>query len=239
MSGEHRARVAIAGGGILGCAAAYHLARAGVSDVLVLERDELNAATTSQAAGLIGQLRTSAVKSAIVGQTLADIAALEAEGLVSGFKRTGSLRLALRPEREAEIREQVTAARRFGVDATLVGAADVARLAPGLEAPKEHPAAWMPNDGYAEPYTLATAYASAARRLGATFATGCDVLDIRVADGRARGVTTRQAGMVADVEAEAVVIAAGAWTSVIAARARTAVPAFAVRHQAWVTAPMD
>ncbi len=203
MSGEHRARVAIVGGGILGCAAAYHLARAGVSDVLVLERDELNAATTSQAAGLIGQLRTSAVKSAIVGQTLADIAALEAEGLVSGFKRTGSLRLALRP------------------------------------APKEHPAAWMPNDGYAEPYTLATAYASAARRLGATFATGCDVLDIRVADGRARGVTTRQAGMVADVEAEAVVIAAGAWTSVIAARARTAVPAFAVRHQAWVTAPMD
>src|SRR5439155_191971 len=146
-------------------------------------------------AGLIGQLRTSAVKSAIVGQTLADIAALEAEGLVSGFKRTGSLRLALRPEREAEIREQVTAARRFGVDATLVGAADVARLAPGLEAPKEHPAAWMPNDGYAEPYTLATAYASAARRLGATFATGCDVLDIRVADGRARGVTAHAPGL--------------------------------------------
>src|SRR2546422_4212092 len=75
---------------------------------------------------------------------------------------------------------------------------------------KAHPAAWMPNDGYAEPYTLATAYASAARRLGATFATGCDVLDIRVADGRARGGTARQAGMVADVEAEAVGIAAGA-----------------------------
>src|SRR5947199_10556829 len=97
----------------------------------------------------------------------------------------------------------------------------------------------MPNDGYAEPSTRATAYASAARRLGATFATGCDVLDIRVADGRARGVTTRQAGMVAEGEAEAVVIAAGAWTSVIAARARTAVPAFAVRPQARVTAPMD
>jgi len=235
VSGPRRARVAIVGGGILGCAAAYHVARTGVGDVLVLERDELNAATTSQAAGLIGQLRTSALKSAIVGQTLADIAALEAEGLVSGFKRTGSLRLALRPEREAEIREQVTAARRLGVDATLVGADDVTRLAPGLEAPKEHPAAWMPNDGYAEPYTLATAYASAARRLGATFATGCDVLDVRVRDGRVRGVTTCEG----DVEAEAVVIAAGAWTSVIAARAGTAVPAFPVRHQAWVTAPMD
>lgn len=235
MSRQHTARVAIVGGGILGCAAAYHLARAGVSDVLVLERDELNAATTSQAAGLIGQLRTSAVKSAIVGQTLADIATLEADGLVSGFKRTGSLRLALTPAREAETRAQVAAARGFGVDATLVGADDARRLAPGLEVPKDHPAAWMPNDGYAEPYTLATAYATAARRGGVTFATGREVLGVRVAAGRVRGVTTRGG----DVDAEAVVIAAGAWSGVIAARAGTPVPAFPVRHQAWVTAPMD
>jgi len=76
----------------------------------------------------------------------------------------------------------VTAARRLGVDATLVGADDVTRLAPGLEAPKEHPAAWMPNDGYAEPYTLATAYASAARRLGATFATAATCSNVRVRD---------------------------------------------------------
>jgi len=230
-----RARVAIVGGGILGCAAAWHLARAGTRDVVVLERDDLNAATTSQAAGLIGQLRTSAVKSAIVGQTLLDIAGFEAEGLVSGFTRTGSLRLALTPEREDEIREQVSAARRFGVDATLVGADDVVRLAPGVEPVKDHPAAWMPNDGYAEPYTLAMAYATAARRLGVTLVTGCEVLGIRVSDGRARGVTTRDA----EVDAEAVVIAAGAWTAAFASRAGAAIPAFAIRHQAWVTAPMS
>ncbi len=234
MSVPRRARVAIVGGGILGCAAAWHLARAGVRDVLVLERDQLNAATTSQAAGLIGQLRASAVNSTIVGRTLADIAALEADGLPSGFRRTGSLRLALTPQREAEIREQVSAARGFGVEATLVGADDVRRLAPGLEPSKDHPAAWMPNDGYAEPYTLASAYATAARRLGVTFVTGCEVLGVRVTDGQARGVTAREM----DVEVDVVVIAAGAWTSAIATRAGTAVPAFAVRHQAWVTAPM-
>jgi glycine/D-amino acid oxidase-like deaminating enzyme len=235
VSLPRRARVAIVGGGILGCATAWHLARAGAHDVIVLERDDLNAATTSQAAGLVGQLRTSAVKSAIVGQTLTDIACLEAEGLVSGFRRTGSLRLALTPEREEEIREQVAAARRFGVDATLIGADDVSRLAPGVETAKDHPAAWMPNDGYAEPYTLATAYATAARRLGVTFATGCEVSGIRVVEGRARGVATRDG----DVDAESVVVAAGAWTGAIAARAGVAVPAFAIRHQAWVTAPMD
>jgi len=234
VSLPRRTRVVIVGGGILGCAAAWHLARAGVRDVLVLERDELNAATTSQAAGLIGQLRTSAVKSAIVGQTLADIARLEAEGLVSGFKRTGSLRLALTPERDREIREQVSAARRFDVDATLVAADDVARLAPGVETAKDYPAAWMPNDGYAEPHTLATAYATAARQLGVTFVTGCEVRGVRVDGGRVRGVTTRDA----EVDAEAVVLAAGAWTGALAARAGSAVPAFAVRHQAWVTAPM-
>jgi 4-methylaminobutanoate oxidase (formaldehyde-forming) len=234
VSLPRRTRVAIVGGGILGCAAAWHLARAGVRDVLVLERDELNAATTSQAAGLIGQLRTSAVKSAIVGQTLTDIATLEAEGLASGFRRTGSLRLALTPARDAEIREQVRAARGFGVDASIIGAEDVRRLAPGLEPSKEHVAAWMPNDGYAEPYTLASAYASAARRLGVTLATGCEVLGVRIVDRRARGLTAREG----EVEAEVVVIAAGAWTGAIAARAGAAVPAFAVRHQAWVTARM-
>jgi glycine/D-amino acid oxidase-like deaminating enzyme len=235
VSVARRARVAIVGGGIFGCAAAYHLARAGVRDVLVLERDELNAATTSQAAGLIGQLRTSAVKSAIVGQTLADIAALEADGLVSGFRRTGSLRLALTEAREVEVREQVSAARGFGVEATLVGADDVRQLAPGLEIPAGRPAAWMPNDGYAEPYTLASAYATAARRLGVTFLTGHAVLGVTVRDGRGAGVTTREGA----VEAEAVVIAAGAWSGAIAGRAGAPVPAFPVRHQAWVTAPMD
>ena len=100
MSVSRRAHVAIVGGGILGCAAAWHLARAGARDVLVLERDDLNGATTSQAAGLVGQLRTSSLKSAIVGQTLEDIACLEADGLVSGFRRTGSLRLALTRDRE-------------------------------------------------------------------------------------------------------------------------------------------
>jgi 4-methylaminobutanoate oxidase (formaldehyde-forming) len=227
--------VVIVGGGIFGCAAAYHLAGAGVSDVLVLERDELNAATTSQAAGLIGQLRTSAVKSAIVGQTLADIAAFEAEGLVSGFRRTGSLRLALTDARERELRAQVRAARGFGVAATLIDDDDVPCVAPGLAVPKGRPAAWMPNDGYAEPYTLATAYASAARRLGATLLTGCEVAGFDVRDGGVRGVATRQG----PVHAEAVVLAAGAWTGALAARAGMAVPAFPVRHQAWVTAPMD
>ena len=235
MSPPRRARVAVVGGGILGCATAWHLARAGARDVVVLERDDLNAATTSQAAGLVGQLRTSAVKSAIVGQTLSDIASLEADGLVSGFRRTGSLRLALTRERGDEIREQVAAARRFGVEATLIGADDVRRLAPGVEAAKDQPAAWMPNDGYAEPYTLATAYATAARALGVAFVTGCEVVAICVVDGRARGVTTRDG----DVDAERVVIAAGAWSSGIAARAGGAVPAFAIRHQAWVTAPLD
>lgn len=234
MTPPRHARVVIVGGGIFGCACAWHLARAGVDDVLVLERDELNAATTSQAAGLIGQLRTSAVTSALVGQTLDDIATLAAAGHETGFRRTGSLRLALTAERDVEIRAQVAAARHFGVDATLVGADEVKRHAPGLEPSKRYPAAWMPNDGYAEPYTLATAYASAARGAGVTFVTGCDVLGIRSDAGRARGVTTREG----DVDAEAVVVAAGAWTRAVATGAGVAVPAVAVRHQAWVTAPM-
>jgi 4-methylaminobutanoate oxidase (formaldehyde-forming) len=226
--------VAVVGGGIFGCAAAFHLASAGARDVVVLERDELNAATTSQAAGLIGQLRTSAVTSAIVGRTLADIAAFEAVGLVSGFRRTGSLRLALTDARERELRGQVSAARGFGVEAVLVGADDVRRLAPGLEVPGDRRAAWMPNDGYAEPYTLASAYASAARRLGVSFLTGCEVTGFAARNGRVTDVLL--AGT--SIEADSVVVAAGAWTGSLVAHAGAMLPAFPVRHQAWVTAPM-
>ena len=230
-----QARVAIVGGGILGCASAWHLARAGVRDVLVLERGELNAATTSQAAGLIGQLRTSAVKSAIVRQTLADIATLAGEGRPTGFRRTGSLRLALTAERENELRDQVGAARRFGVDVELISAEDVTRLAPGVSVPPQRAAAWLPGDGYAEPHTLASAYAESARALGVRFFTGRAVTAFRLRAGRVIGVTT-PAG---DVDADVVVVAAGAWTAPLAARAGAAVPVFPIRHQAWVTAPMD
>jgi sarcosine dehydrogenase len=229
-----RARVAIVGGGILGCASAWHLARAGVRDVVVLERGDLNAATTSQAAGLIGQLRTSAVKTAIVRQTLADIATLAAEGRPTGFRRTGSLRLALSTERELEIREQVAAARRFGVEVELISAKEVARLAPGISVPAERVAAWLPGDGYAEPYTLASAYAEAARALGVIFFTRRAVTALRTRAGRVVGVVTADG----DVDADVVVVAAGAWTPTVAADAGAAVPVYPVRHQAWVTAPM-
>lgn len=230
-----RARVAIVGGGILGCASAWHLARAGVRDVVVLERGALNAATTSQAAGLIGQLRTSAVKTAIVRQTLADIATLAAEGRPTGFRRTGSLRLALSDERELEVREQVAAARRFGVEVELVSAKDVARLAPGVSVPDQRVAAWLPGDGYAEPYTLASAYSESARALGVRLLTGRAVTALRVRGGRVVGVATADG----DVAAEVVVVAAGAWTATLTAAAGAAVPVYPVRHQAWVTAPME
>ena len=220
---------------MLGCASAWHLARAGVRDVVVLERGALNAATTSQAAGLIGQLRTSAVKTAIVRQTLADVATLDAEGRPTGFRRTGSLRLALSADREVEIREQVAAGRRFGVEVELVSAKDVARLAPGVTVPPERVAAWLPGDGYAEPYTLATAYAESARALGVRLLTGRAVTALRVRAGRVVGVATADG----DVEADVVVVAAGAWTATLTATAGAAVPVSPVRHQAWVTAPME
>lgn len=229
-----RAQVAIVGGGILGCASAWHLARAGVRDVVVLERGELNAATTSQAAGLIGQLRPSAVKTAIVRQTLMDIAAFSSEGLPTGFHKTGSLRLALTGQRETELLEQVSRGRRLGVDVVLVSAKDVARLAPGVSVPDNRVAAWLPGDGYAEPYTLASAYAAAARALGVRFLTGREVTAIATRGGRATGVVTAAGA----VEAETIVVAAGAWTAPLAAAAGAGAPVYPVRHQAWVTAPM-
>ncbi len=123
-----KTRVAIVGAGIVGCAAAYHPARGGWRDVTVIDRGEIAAATTSQAAGLIGQLRASGVKTALIRQTLSDIAALCAEALEPAFHRTGSLRLALTREREAELHAHAAATRAEGVDVALIGGREAAPL---------------------------------------------------------------------------------------------------------------
>ncbi len=229
-----KTRVAIVGAGIVGCAAAYHLARGGWRDVTVIDRGEIAAATTSQAAGLIGQLRASGVKTALIRQTLSDIAALCAEALAPAFHRIGSLRLALTREREAELHAHAAATRAEGVDVALISGREAASLAPGLDAGSVGLAAWMPGDGYAEPYSLATAYAASARRQGVRFMTGCRVDAILTRDGRAIGVRTA-AG---EITAEHVVDAAGAWTNVVAATAGVSVAVYPLRHQAWVTAPL-
>lgn len=177
------------GGGIWGCSIGYHLARAGLRDVVVLERRELASGNTPQAAGLVGQLRSSELMVRSIRHVVDRLEHWSAEhGEESGFRQVGSLKLALSDGRVRELEEHVANARRWGLEVELLTPQGAAARVPFLDTGGVKAAAWIPGDGYVEPYTLAMTIARAARRLGVTFETDRPVTAIRLERGAVRGV---------------------------------------------------
>src|SRR5436309_2677837 len=208
------ARVVIIGGGIWGCSIAYHLARAGVSDVLVVERGELASGNTSQAAGLVGQLRASELMARSIMAVVDRLSRWQTEhGEDSGFRQVGSLKLALTDARVRELEAQVAQARRWGLAVELIAPRDAQTRVPLLETNGVKACVWIPTDGYAEPYTLAMALARAARRLGVRMRTQTPVTGITLNRERVTGIETASG----PITCETVVVAVGPWSELIGA----------------------
>ena len=111
------ARVVIVGGGIVGCSVAYHLAKRGVTDVVLLERKQLTSGTTWHAAGLVGQLRATNNLTRLAQYTTNLFATLEQEtGQATGFQQRGSVSIAPNEERFEELKRGASTARVFGLD---------------------------------------------------------------------------------------------------------------------------
>jgi len=128
-----QAQVIVIGGGIAGCSTAYHLAKQGVSDVVLIEKGQLTSGSTWHAAGLVGQLRASANITRLLQYSVALYQSLEAStGLSTGWKSTGSNRMCCTKDRRIEIERQVATARSFGVDAEFLSPGQIAKLCPAM-----------------------------------------------------------------------------------------------------------
>ncbi|HEY4646993.1 MAG TPA: FAD-dependent oxidoreductase, partial [Steroidobacteraceae bacterium] len=115
------AKIVIVGGGIVGCSVAYHLGKMGITDCILIERGKLSCGSTWHAAGLVGQLRSNANVTQLLGYSVALYDKLESEtGLATGWKRNGGLRLACNAERWTEVKRQATTARSFGLEMQLL-----------------------------------------------------------------------------------------------------------------------
>ncbi|MCF4167242.1 FAD-dependent oxidoreductase [Zavarzinia compransoris] len=221
------ARIIIVGGGIVGCSTAYHLAKRGL-EVLLLERHQLTAGSTWHAAGLVGQLRTSANITRLLGYSVDLYRRLEEEtGQATGWKMNGGLRLACNHDRWIEVKRQATTARSFGLEMHLLSPAEARDLWPLMQVDDLVGAAFLPTDGQANPTDITQALAKGARMAGARFAEGVSVDGLSVENGRVTG-------LVADgrtIRAEKVVLCAGLWTRALAATAGANVPLYPVQHQ--------
>ena len=226
------AKAVIIGGGIVGCSTAYHLGKLGWTDTVLLERKKLTSGTTFHAAGLVGQLRTSANITQLLGYSVDLYRHLEAEtGLQTGWKMNGGLRLACNAERWTEVKRQATTAHSFGLEMHLLTPREAQDLWPLMAIDDLVGAAYLPTDGQANPSDITQSLARGARMAGVTIFEDTAVTRIIVEDGRVRGVETPEG----TIECEKVVICAGQWTRVLAATVGVNVPLVSMEHQYMVT----
>lgn len=236
MADLRDAEVTIVGGGAIGCAVAYFLARAGYRDIQIVERDELAAATSGQAAGLVGQVRGSLERTRLAMASVAMYAAIEEEtGYTADWRQTGSIRIAMTGRRAGEFRAMAGVAAAAGLDVEFLSPARLAGLFPPLDTRQVRAALWCPADGYLQPHSLVMAYARAARDRGVTIAPHTTVTGITVTRGAVTGIRTTGGGAATDM----VINAAGPWAGAVAALAGAALPIVPVRHEYFVTEPRD
>ena len=229
------ARAVIIGGGVVGCSIAYHLGKLGWRDVVLLERKQLTCGTTWHAAGLIAQLRATQNMTRLAKYSQELYFGLEAEtGVATGFKRNGSITVALTDERMEELRRSAAMARAFGVEIDEISPGDIASRYPGLMTDDAVGGVWLPKDGQADPVNITQALAKGARNFGASILQGVKVTGVNQANGRVTGVETDHG----PINADYVVNAGGMWGREIGAMAGVAVPLHACEHFYIVTEAM-
>lgn len=226
------AQVVIAGGGIVGCSTAYHLAQMGCRDVVLLEQYELTAGTTWHAAGAIGQLRTNANITRLLNESVKLYDQLETlVGQPAGWLRNGSIRLALTPERRSEYEIAATVARSFGIEYEMISAKDAGEIIPQMYTGDVLCAAFVPSDGVANPSDITQALAKGARKGGVTIIEGVKITGCSVKDSTVASVATDQG----EITCEVFVNCAGIWARELGRMAGVNVPLQPSHHQYFVT----
>jgi glycine/D-amino acid oxidase-like deaminating enzyme len=229
------AEIVIVGGGAVGAGVAYSLAEAGKTDVLLLEREpSLAAVTTAQAAGLVGQVRSSVERVRLAMWSVETFSKLQQTVEANpNWRQVGSLRVAGSEARAEEFRRLKTTCDQAGLEVESIDAAEAERRWPGMTLGAAKAVLWCPSDGYLQPADLTMAYQHHARKMGVRFKTGTLVTGIVLKNGRVAGVRTDEG----EIACETVINAAGAHGWHVANLVGLDLPIVPVRHEYFITVP--
>jgi 4-methylaminobutanoate oxidase (formaldehyde-forming) len=234
-----KARAVIIGGGVSGCSVAYHLAKLGWTDIVLLERKQLTSGTTWHAAGLIGQMRGSVNMTRLAKYSADLYVKLEAEtGIATGMRQCGSITVALTEDRKTEIYRQASLARAFNVDVREISPQEVKEMYPHLNVSDVVGAVHLPLDGQCDPANIAMALAKGARMRGAKIFEHTKVTAVHQRQGRVSGVSWKTDTDEGTIEADVVVNCAGMWARDLGQMSGVNVPLHACEHFYLVTEPI-
>ena len=228
-------KVVVIGGGVAGCSCAYHLAKFGWKDTIILERDQLTSGTTWHAAGLIGQLGASQTITKLRKYSLDLYKELEqTTGLSTGLKQNGAITVASTKDRMQELLRQATTAQLSNVDVKILNKQQTKDLYPVIENTDIEGSIFMPEDGQADPVGVTNVLAKAARMEGVKIFEKTPVRKILVNKGKIVGVDTTRGR----IDCEYVVLASGMWSRQIAEDINVSVPLYPNEHFYIITEPI-
>ena len=233
------AEVVVVGGGIAGASTAYHLAKLGCADVVLLEQGRLTCGTTWHAAGLVGQLRATRNATRMSRYGIELYSTLEAEtGLATGWKQCGSLNVAKTRERLKLLKRQMARAKSFGIDFEFITPGEAGKIYPILRTDDLSGAVWIPGDGKANPTDLTQSLARGARLRGVRIFEQIKVTAVVIRHCAVAGVRWRSADGEGEIACETLVNCAGQWAREFGARSGVNVPLFSAEHFYIVTKPI-
>ena len=231
----NKTKVIVIGGGVAGCSVAYHLAKYGWKDTILLERDQLTSGTTWHAAGLVGQLGATATITKLRKYSLNLYKELEKKtGLSTGLKQNGAITVASSKERLQELLRQATSAQLFDVNVEVLDKQKVKDLYPVIDNQDILGGVYMPDDGQADPVGVTNVLAKAAKMEGARIFEKTPVNKILVKDGKITGVETANG----KIDCEYVVLATGMWSRQIGEDIGVSVPLYPNEHFYIITEPI-
>ncbi len=236
------ASVVVIGGGIMGCSTLYHLARMGVGDAVLVERNRLTSGTTWHSAAQVRALRHSRNLTRMIQYSVDLYSRLEQEtGQSVGWIQKGSLSIATTPDRLVHIKRQEALAQAFGVSAHALSVGEAQERWPLMRSDDVLGAVWSPDDGRVSPSDVCAALVKQARTLGARIFEGTGVTGILTEKGRIAGVETKRG----TIRCEAIALCAGLWSRDIGAMvgagvgAGVDIPVLACEHFYLLTKPID
>ena len=230
------ASVVVIGGGVMGCSTLYHLAKLGVRDAILLERNQLTSGTTWHSAAQVRALRSTRNLTDLIKYSIALYAQLEEEtGQATGWINKGSLSIATTSDRLIHVKRQEALAHLFGVEAQSISAGEAKERWPLMNAEDVLCAVWSPDDGRVSPSDLCAALVKGARARGAKIFEETGVTGIVTDGGRIVAVETEKG----QVRCDAVALCTGLWSRQAAAMAGVQAPVWPCEHFYLLTKPIE